>query len=96
MIILGPKQPWNEIYVYLAPLIEDLRILWEEGVYAYTSDNFKLHAMLFCIINDFPTCGNLSGYNVKEHKTCPIYENDSCFHQLKNGKNIVYHGHENF
>jgi len=32
MMILGPRQSGNDIDVYLAPLIEDLRLLWDEGV----------------------------------------------------------------
>ena len=50
MIISGPKQPRNNIDVYLVPLIEDLKKLWEEGVDvfdAYKQESFKLHAMIF-------------------------------------------------
>jgi len=32
MMISGPKQPANDIDVYLNPLIEDLKLLWNEGV----------------------------------------------------------------
>ena len=32
MMIAGPRQPGNDIDVYLTPLIEDLKILWEDGV----------------------------------------------------------------
>lgn len=32
MLISGPKQPGNDIDVYLAPLIEDLKMLWNMGV----------------------------------------------------------------
>ncbi|XP_050909534.1 uncharacterized protein LOC127123352 [Lathyrus oleraceus] len=46
--------------------------------------------MLFCTINDFPTYGNLSGYNVKGHKVRPICEVDTYNYQLQNGKKIVY------
>jgi hypothetical protein len=32
-LILGPKQPGNDIDVYLRPLVEELLLLWhEEGV----------------------------------------------------------------
>lgn len=50
MMILGPKQQGNDVDISLTPLIDDLRILWEEGVDiddAYTCDNFKLCAMFF-------------------------------------------------
>ena len=39
MLISGPKQPGNDIDVYLEPLIEDLKELSEEGVDVY--DSFK-------------------------------------------------------
>ena len=29
MMIFGPKQPWNDIDVYLSPLIEDLKLMWD-------------------------------------------------------------------
>ena len=32
LLILGPRQQKNDIDVYLAPLIEDLKIMWEEGI----------------------------------------------------------------
>ena len=38
MIISGPKQPGNDIDVYLKPLIDDLKLLWEEGVEVFDSD----------------------------------------------------------
>ncbi|KAJ9552586.1 hypothetical protein OSB04_016631 [Centaurea solstitialis] len=70
----GPKQPGNDIDVYLAPLIEDLKELWSPGVEvydAYGKERFLLRAMIFCTINDFPAYGNLSGYNTKGEKACP-------------------------
>ncbi|GAU38745.1 hypothetical protein TSUD_158760 [Trifolium subterraneum] len=70
MMISGPKQPGNDIDVYLSPLIDDLKVLWEEGVDvldAYFGEEFNMRAMLFCTINDFPAYGNLSGYTVKGH-----------------------------
>ena len=39
MMISGPKQPGNDIDVYLNPLIEDLKLLWNEGVDMF--DAFK-------------------------------------------------------
>ncbi|RVW75827.1 hypothetical protein CK203_055115 [Vitis vinifera] len=35
LLISGPQQPGNDIDIYLAPLIEDLKTLWETGVEAY-------------------------------------------------------------
>ncbi|GJY75793.1 reverse transcriptase domain-containing protein [Tanacetum coccineum] len=41
----GPKQPGNDIDVYLAPLIDDLKTLWDKGVKvydAYKKETFTL------------------------------------------------------
>ena len=75
MMISGPRQPGNDIDVYLSPLVEDLRKLWDEGIVvfdAFCKEMFEIRAMLFCIINDFPAYGNLSGYSVMGHHVCPI------------------------
>ncbi|XP_019179175.1 PREDICTED: uncharacterized protein LOC109174391 [Ipomoea nil] len=99
LMISGPKQPGNDIDVFLAPLIDDLKKLWDEGVLvfdAYRKENFKLHAMLFCTINDFPAYGNLAGYSVKGHKACPICEDNTCYTQLVHGRKSVYLGHRRF
>jgi len=83
MMISGPRQPGNDIDVYLSPLIEDLRLLWDEGVEvfdAYEKVNFNLRALLLWTINDFPAYGNLSGYSVKGHPACPICEENTSYH----------------
>ncbi|WVZ17031.1 hypothetical protein V8G54_010013 [Vigna mungo] len=99
MTISGPKQPGNDIDVYLKPLIDDLKLLWEEGVEVFDSDveqNFHLRAMLFCTINDFPAYGNLSSYSVKGHYACPICEENTSYLQLKHGQKTVYTRHRIF
>ena len=72
----------NDIDAYLSPLIEDLRKLWDKRVDVFDrnqNETFKLRAMIFCIINEFSTYENLSGYNVKGHHACPIYEEDTSY-----------------
>ena len=96
MMIAGPRQPGNDIDVYLTPLIEDLKQLWEEGVDVWDANvqqTFRLRTMVFCTINDFPAYGNLSGYSVKGHHACPICEKNTSFIQLKHGKKTVYTRH---
>jgi len=42
--------------MYLKSLIDDLKLLWEQGVDVfdlYSEENFGLRAMFFCTINDF-------------------------------------------
>ena len=64
LLILGPKSPGNDIDVYLEPLINELKQLWEVGVETFDASrkqNFIMHASLLWTINDFPAYGNLSG-----------------------------------
>jgi len=99
MMISGPRQPRNDIDVYLSPMIEDLRLLWNDCIEvfdAYEKVNFNLRALLFCTINNFPAYGNLSGYSVKGYHVCPICEENTSYHQLKYGKKTRYIGHRKF
>ncbi|XP_073154053.1 uncharacterized protein [Henckelia pumila] len=75
LLISGTKQPGNDIDVYLPPLIDDLKKLWDIGVDAYDArreENFLLRAILLWTINDFPAYGNLSVCVVKGYCACPI------------------------
>ncbi|CAM8943746.1 unnamed protein product [Rhodiola kirilowii] len=87
LLISGPKQPGNDIDVYLAPLIDDLKLLWNEGVRTFDAsmqEYFNMRAMLMCTINDFPAYGNLSGYSIKGYKACPICGEATHSRYLKN------------
>ena len=96
LLIQGPKQPGNDIDVYLEPLIDDMEKLWSKGVKvydAYKKESFTLFAMIFCTISDFPAYGNLSGYGTKGEKACPVCEKDTHSRWLTNCKKTVYMGH---
>ena len=95
MLISGPKQPGNDIDVYLAPLIEDLKMLSEEGVECFDGsreETFTLRALLLWTINNFPAYGNLSSYNVKGYHACQLYGENTCSKRLKHGKKKLLHG----
>jgi hypothetical protein len=99
VLIPGPRQPGNDIDVYLKPLMEDLVILWNDGVQvwdAYKRENFTLRAMLFVTIQDWPALGNLSGQTVKGYCACVhcLDETESLW--LKNSRKMVYLGHRKF
>ncbi|XP_019153459.1 PREDICTED: uncharacterized protein LOC109149923 [Ipomoea nil] len=99
LLISGPKQPGNDIDVYLAPLVEDLKILRNGGVPmydAYTRSRFTLRAMTFCRINNFPAYGNLSCYTTKGAKSCPICEDETPSLWLSNCKKNVFMSHRTF
>jgi hypothetical protein len=65
VLIQCPKQPDNDINVYLRPLVEELLQLWQnEGVRVWDEhkqEEFDLRALLFITINNCPTLNNLSG-----------------------------------
>jgi len=99
MMISGPRQPGNDIDVYLSPLVENLKMLWADGVETFDAcafETFMMRAMLFCTINEFPAYGNLLGYNVKGHKACPICEENTIAHQLKYRRKTIYMHHRRF
>jgi len=98
-MIFSTKQSRNDINIYQSPLIEDLKLMWDQGVEVFdrfANETFKMHVMLFCTINDFSTYVNLSRYNVKGHKACPICEEDIASQQLKHGRKKIYLGHQRF
>ncbi|KAL6286432.1 hypothetical protein ACE6H2_010822 [Prunus campanulata] len=89
-------EKWPDFDVYLVPLIDDLKSMWDgiRGLYdAHIGEYFTLRAVLLWTINDFPAYGNLSGCVVKGYKACPIRGDDTPSHRLKNGHKICYIRH---
>ena len=99
LLISGPRQPGNDIDVYLAPLIGDLKLLWDVGIEAfdaYEQEFFTLKAVLLWTISDFPAYGNLSGCTVKGYFACPICGEETDSQRLKHGKKNSFTGHRRF
>nr|XP_017228874.1 PREDICTED: uncharacterized protein LOC108204092 [Daucus carota subsp. sativus] len=100
ILVSGPHEPGNNIDVYLQPMIDDVKKLWEEGernVYdAYTKSYFTLRAVLMWTINDFPAYGNLSGCLNKGYMACPICGDDTVAKHLKYSRKICYQGHRRY
>ena len=100
VLIQGPKQPGNDIDVYLRPLVEELLQLWAKpGVRMWdehVQKSFDLRALLFVTINDWPALSNLSGQTNKGYNACThcLDETESIYLE-KSGKN-VYLGHRRF
>ena len=98
VLIQGPKQPGNDIDVYLRPLVEELLQLWrEEGVPVWDEHEqkeFDLRALLFVTINDWPALSNISGQSNKGYNACThcLGETESIYLGNKN----VYLGHRRF
>jgi hypothetical protein len=97
IIIQGPKQLGNDIDVYLRPLIDELKMLWEkEGVTMWDEEakkTFNLQAFVFVTINDWLPLGNLSGQTTKGFRACTHCLDDTCSMYLKHSKKVVYLGH---
>jgi len=56
LLIDGPRAPGNDIDVYLRPLIEELKELWNMGVSTYDSASkqmFQMRASLMWTVIDF-------------------------------------------
>ncbi|KAL6133035.1 hypothetical protein ACLB2K_065272 [Fragaria x ananassa] len=95
LLISSPKQPGNNIDVYLKPLIDDLKRLWEgvRGVYDSTKNQtFTLKGCLLLTINDYPAYGNLSGSIVKGYNACPICVENTKPTRLVNGGRMSFIG----
>ena len=74
VLIQGPRQPGNDIDVYLRPLVEELLQLWhEEGVPVWDEHErkkFNLRGLLFVTINDWPAFSNISVQSNKGYNAC--------------------------
>ena len=100
ILIPGPKQPGNDIDVYLTPLVEELLLVWhKEGVRMwdeYKQEDFNLRALLFVIINDWPALNNLSGQSNKGYRACTHCLEDTDSIWLTHCRKYVYMGYRQF
>ncbi|KAK7328924.1 hypothetical protein VNO77_23061 [Canavalia gladiata] len=73
LLIPGPQSPGKDIDVYLQPLIEELKELWDSGVQTYDASRnqtFSMRAALLWTISDYPGYAMLSGWSTKGHLAC--------------------------
>ena len=64
LLIPGPTSPGNDTDVYLQPLVEELKELWDVGVKTFdvsSKNSFQMQAALLWTINDFPAYGVILG-----------------------------------
>ena len=72
--IPGPRSPGNDINIYLQPLIDELKLLWDSGVETYDAsrnETFQMRAALMWTIGDFPAYAMLCGWSTKGKFACP-------------------------
>lgn len=93
LLIPGPRAPGEDIDVFLEPLVDELKLLWEKEMPAYDMherQSFTLKAMLMWGIHDFPAYGNLSGCITHGYKACPVCGDNTPSIHLDHSKKIVY------
>ena len=98
MIIPGKQMPGNNIDVYLQPLVDELRELWNDGVKSFDSslnETFRMRVALMWTISDFPDLGILSGWNTHRFSflTCN-FDVEPC--HLPHRKKWCFMGHRRF
>ena len=89
LIVPGGGNPKGKIDVYLQPLIDELKELWETGVETYdvsTKRNFVMKAALMWTIGDFPAYGMMSGWGTSGKKACPVCMDETEAIRLVNGR----------
>ncbi|XP_048632974.1 uncharacterized protein LOC125607181 [Brassica napus] len=89
VLIPGPKHPRKSLDIYLQPLIEELQMLWRDGVEAYDismKERFKMRAVLMWTISDFPAYGMLSGWTTHGRLACPYCQDETGAFWLSNGR----------
>jgi len=90
-LIPGPRNPKAGIDVYLKPLVDDLKKLWD-GVETYDisrKKNFIMRTSLMWTINDFPAYGMLFGWGTHGKLACPHCMEHSKAFTLENGGKLL-------
>jgi hypothetical protein len=96
LIIPGPSAPGHNIDVYLAPLVSELKELWEVGVQTFgvtSKKYFTMRLALMWTINDFSAYGDLSGWSTHGWKACPCCRHETQSTWLTYGKKLCFMGH---
>ncbi|KAM6563591.1 hypothetical protein CsatB_023589 [Cannabis sativa] len=97
LLIPGPSAPGKDIDVFLRPLIDELKELWENGVRTFDivdQEYFTMRAAVLWTINDFPAYGTVSGYSTQGYKACPVCEEDTSSFRVR-GK-TCFMGHRRY
>ncbi|XP_076939329.1 uncharacterized protein LOC143607978 [Bidens hawaiensis] len=88
VIIPGPKSPGQNIDVFLQPLVDELKHLFNHGIEtydAYQRTNFQMRAVHLWTVSDFPAYAMLSGWSTHGKLACPYCSSESGSFQLQFG-----------
>ena len=84
--------------MFLEPLKEDMKMLWEDGVKmmdAYVKKEFTLKAIIFVTITDYPGLFALSG-QIKGKTGFVVCIDGTCYTYLNGSNKLVYMRHRRF
>lgn len=99
LLIPGPEaMTAARIDVYLSPLIEELKTLWEVGILCHDAARwhgearFTLRAMLLWCVHDFPAYAMMAGTTNKGYCACPICGPNTPSRYSEHLSKVVYGG----
>lgn len=97
LLVPGPDSVTGDnIDVFLAPLIEELSMLWMEGVHCHDAGrwrgetHFVLKAILLWCMHDYPAYGMMAGVTNKGYRGCPKCGVSTCGRYSHSLRKIVY------
>lgn len=93
LIIPGSKSPGDSIHVFLQPLLDDLKDLFQNGMLTYDvskNETFTLRAVVLWTINDLPALGMVSSHKVHGEFACPPCGTDAWSKRLKRKEIMLY------
>ncbi|KAL4554293.1 hypothetical protein LXL04_039589 [Taraxacum kok-saghyz] len=97
--LLISGSPGQDIDVFLAPLVDDLQIVFDRGVEtydAYAQEKFILRAAVLWTINDYPALGTLCGSPHSGFRGCVVCgEQTHCIRVPESNKQC-YAGHRRY
>ncbi|XP_021617964.1 uncharacterized protein LOC110619015 [Manihot esculenta] len=100
VIVPGPNNPKFKIDIFLQPLIEELKQLWNMGVETYDVDkkqNFLMRVALLWTISDFPAFAMLSDWSTAGRLACPYcMDNADAFTLPRGGKKCWFDNDRKF
>ncbi|XP_050387393.1 uncharacterized protein LOC126803675 [Argentina anserina] len=101
LLIPGRYSPGKCLDVYMRPLIDELKELWENGIPTfdkYSQTSFRMKAAVIWTISDFPGYGMLSSQTTHGYRACPICLEDinSSYHAGKRFDAASFDGKQEF
>jgi hypothetical protein len=92
LVIPGPKEPKNQMNIFLHPLMEELKELWQ-WVDAYGSHlkyQFNLRAAYLWSIHDYLAYGKFVGWCVHGRLNCPVCMDESNALRLQHDRKVSF------